>query len=448
MTRQLTVFLCSTYADLAEERDRVLDAVRRLQLQHDSMEFFGARAGLPIETCLAEVRRSDVLVVVVGHRYGSLVPDLGISFSEAEYREGQRLGKPCLVYLRDENAPVLPKDFERDPEKLRLLDRWKDTLSTRHTIAKFSNAQELAVQVTADLGRTIQALEETERSRSEDVTQPANAIAAEIQSLIADAVQKGVPHHSLLSSFRRVVADLLAASGERKPLVFLSHSHTDKPVVRQVAEGLRNHGIDVWIDEAELSLGDSLVHSIERGLDSADFVAFFLSRASVKSQWARQELNVAISRQVSGDRGAVVLPVLLDDAEIPALLRDVMYLDMRTGDVQAGVTRLVAAIRLHQLERLRTFDTRADRYFNPPSDVPKLGRRLKKGAFGDLLAQLQDKEALFGLYTNQAGALVATHLHSKERMDEMETRYAPAGGYYALDVDEANRGLDYIIPVA
>src|SRR5438477_3172182 len=124
MPRPLTVFLCSTYADLAEERERVLDAVRRLQLQHDSMEFFGARANLPIETCLAEVRRSDVLVVVVGHRYGSLVPELGVSFSEAEYREGQRLGKPCLVYLRDENAPVLPKYFERDPDKLRLLDRW------------------------------------------------------------------------------------------------------------------------------------------------------------------------------------------------------------------------------------------------------------------------------------------------------------------------------------
>lgn len=448
MTRQLTVFLCSTYTDLAEERDRVLDAVRRLQLQHDSMEFFGARTGLPIETCLAEVRRSDVLVVVVGHRYGSLVPDLGISFSEAEYREGQRLGKPCLVYLRDENAPVLPRDFERDPEKLRLLDTWKDSLLTRHTIAKFSSAQDLAVQVAADLGRTIQALEEAEVGRPETFTQPANAVASEILALIADAVKKGVPHHSLLSSFRRVVADLLAASGERKTLVFLSHSHADKPVVRQVAEGLRSHGIDVWIDEAELSVGDSLIYRLERGLDSADFVAFFLSKASLKSQWTRQELNVAISRQVSGDRGAVVLPVLLDDAEIPALLRDVMYLDMRTGGVQAGVAKLVAAIRRHELERLHAFDTRPNRYFNPPLNVRKLGRRLKAGAFGDLLAQLQDKEALFGLYTNQAGALVATHLHSTERMDEMEARYAPSDGYYALDVDEANRGLNIKIPDA
>src|SRR5215213_1159029 len=101
MTTSLTVFVCSTFSDLSAEREAVLDAIRRLQLQHDSMEFFGARAEQPIETCLEEVRRSDVIVVIVGHRYGSIAPDLGISYSEAEYSEGYRLGKPCLIYIRD-----------------------------------------------------------------------------------------------------------------------------------------------------------------------------------------------------------------------------------------------------------------------------------------------------------------------------------------------------------
>jgi hypothetical protein len=123
MTASFTVFVCSTFSDLGQEREGVLDSIRRLKLQHDSMEFFGAHAEQPIETCLQEVRASDVLVVIVGHRYGSIVPDLGISYSEAEYAEGFRLKKPCLVYMRDENVPVLPKHVERDPEKLKLLER-------------------------------------------------------------------------------------------------------------------------------------------------------------------------------------------------------------------------------------------------------------------------------------------------------------------------------------
>jgi hypothetical protein len=75
-TASFTVFVCSTFSDLSQEREGVLDAIRRLKLQHDSMEFFGARAEQPIETCLQEVRASEVLVVIVGHRYGTIVPGL------------------------------------------------------------------------------------------------------------------------------------------------------------------------------------------------------------------------------------------------------------------------------------------------------------------------------------------------------------------------------------
>jgi hypothetical protein len=298
MKQTLTVFLCSTYADLTEERAAVLDAVRRLQLQHDSMEFFGARADLPIETCLSEVRQSDVLVVVGGHRYGNLVADLGISFSEAEYREGQRLGKPCLVYLRDENALISYRNVERDPEKMRLLEQWKELLSARHTVAKFTDAQSLAVQVAADPSRTVQALREAELARSKEATSAADTDLVGLRTLIANAVDKGIPDHLVVSAIRRAVADLLVASGDRKPLVFLSHAHADKPIVRQVADALTKHGIDVWFDEAQLAIGDSLVARIEHGLDSADFVVFFLSRASVSSSFVRQEMNVAIAAAI------------------------------------------------------------------------------------------------------------------------------------------------------
>src|SRR5580693_1532549 len=106
MPAKVSVFLCSTYSDLVEERQGVLEAIRQVQLQHESMEYFGARPDQPMETCLAEVARSNVLVVIIGYRYGSLVPGKQISFSEAEYQEGRRLGKPCLVYMRDDVVPI------------------------------------------------------------------------------------------------------------------------------------------------------------------------------------------------------------------------------------------------------------------------------------------------------------------------------------------------------
>lgn len=192
MNSPLRVFLCSTVLDLSDERERVLDAIRRLQFQHHSMEFFGARTDQPIESCFAEVRESDVLVVIVGLRYGNLVPGLRISFSEAEYQEGHRLGKPCLVYIRDENVPILPKHIERDPQKMVLLDNWKRTLCERHTVAAFQDGERLSVQVTADLSRVARALEDREKS--------SRAAARDVE--VSEAIKSTEPVRQTMAALR------------------------------------------------------------------------------------------------------------------------------------------------------------------------------------------------------------------------------------------------------
>jgi len=348
MSRSLTAFLCSTYADLSVEREHVLDAIRRLQLRHDSMEFFGARPERSIETCLAQVRLSDVLVVIVGHRYGSIVPELGISYSEAEYREGYQFGKPCLVYIRDENVPVLPKHVERNPENLRLLEAWKTVLAARHTVATFSTAGQLAVQVAADLGRIAQALEQAPPRNQVDLDR--ESIVEELRTLLQEVSEKGLSQRVVLSTWRRAVADLLAGEG-RQPTVFLSYSHDDSQVVQSIANGLRQSGIAILLDKPDSKYDTSVTSRIEEGLDTADFVAFFLSKAAMGSRWVQQEMNVAISRQVSGNRSATLLPILLDDAEIPALLKDIAYIDLRDGEISEGVARLVSSIERYLSEK-------------------------------------------------------------------------------------------------
>ncbi|HEY1329268.1 MAG TPA: TIR domain-containing protein [Casimicrobiaceae bacterium] len=343
MAASLTIFVCSTFGDLSQEREGVLDAVRRLKLKHDSMEFFGARATQPLETCLQEVRASDVLVVIVGHRYGSIVPELGISYTEAEYSEAFRLKKPCLIYMRDDNVPILPKHMERDPEGLRLLEKWKGTLQSRHTVAPFQDASRLAVQVAADLARTLQDLEEVAKARASAITDSGTTLLAEVATVITDALNQGVPEASVLSSIRSSVSALLSARQKREPTVFLSHAHADADFVRQVAAGLQAAGIQVWFDTL-LQAGTNSMQEIERELSAADFVAFFISPNSVGSGWQKQELAVALHRQLSGEGGAVILPVMLKDADVPPLLRQYQWIDVRDSNVERGVSKLLEAI--------------------------------------------------------------------------------------------------------
>jgi hypothetical protein len=152
----MNVFLCSTFADLKAEREAVIAVVQRLQHQYQAMEFFGARPGRPIDTCLDEVRSSAVVVVVLGFLYGSLSPGLDISYTEAEYQESYRLAKKCLVYMRDEDALVPARYHEKDPLKLERFLKFKKTLSDRHTFVPFGDAADLARKVESDLAREAQ----------------------------------------------------------------------------------------------------------------------------------------------------------------------------------------------------------------------------------------------------------------------------------------------------
>ena len=53
--------------------------------------------------------------------------------------------------------------------------------------------------------------------------------------------------------------------------IFLSHSHVDKPFVRRLASDLIDSGVKVWLDEAEILIGDSLIEKIGTGDRSYSF---------------------------------------------------------------------------------------------------------------------------------------------------------------------------------
>lgn len=96
-----------------------------------------------------------------------------------------------------------------------------------------------------------------------------------------------------------------------------------------MAERLRSNGIKVWLDEAEINIGDSLTEKIGQAIDKTDYFGVVLSHNSVNSEWVQKELQVAMQKEFS-NRKVVVLPLLIETVEIPPFLRDKMYADFTT----------------------------------------------------------------------------------------------------------------------
>lgn len=108
--------------------------------------------------------------------------------------------------------------------------------------------------------------------------------------------------------------------------IFLSHTSTDKPFVRKFAADLRNNGHTVWIDEAEINIGDSLIAKIREGLDSVDYIAAVLSQASIQSEWVKKELEIASNKEIKEKR-VIVLPLIIESVEMPGFLEGKLYGD-------------------------------------------------------------------------------------------------------------------------
>jgi len=111
--------------------------------------------------------------------------------------------------------------------------------------------------------------------------------------------------------------------------IFLSHSHEDKVFARRLARDLSVHWLEVWLDEAEIRVGDSLLRKIAAAIDHVDYVVAIISDTSVKSKWVQLELDIAMNREIA-ERRVFVLPVLCTKAQVPSFLRGKLYADFTT----------------------------------------------------------------------------------------------------------------------
>lgn len=123
---------------------------------------------------------------------------------------------------------------------------------------------------------------------------------------------------------------------------FISYSQQNLAFVESLATRLVAENIPVWLDRWELKVGDSLLTHIQKAITNADFLCVVLSKASVESEWCKTELNAAMTRELS-EKKVVVLPIYMEDCEIPLFLRDKLYADFR-NNFDIGFTGLVAAL--------------------------------------------------------------------------------------------------------
>ncbi|MEU4403524.1 tetratricopeptide repeat protein [Streptosporangium sp. NPDC023963] len=124
---------------------------------------------------------------------------------------------------------------------------------------------------------------------------------------------------------------------------YISHAPRDAEWVRWLADRLRAEGLEVTYGEVLRSPGAIVVEVIEKAIRDASHGILVLSRASLTDPWVRQAYATLTRRSVEG--GQRLIPVLIEDVELPEFAADRFHVDFSPVDGHDHDRRLDELVR-------------------------------------------------------------------------------------------------------
>jgi tetratricopeptide (TPR) repeat protein len=178
----LGIMVSSTFTDLKEHRQKVIEAIHAHGYRANVMEYSGAQAGLDvIDSSLKMVRDSAAYVGVISRKYGQTPyhpqrnPDR-LSITELEFNEALKFDRPILLFLMGEKHSLTEADIELDSKKRKKLEVFRErakrmdkSSEVQRVYATFESLEEFATAVATAVGRLSQYLAQKSGGTAEGV---------------------------------------------------------------------------------------------------------------------------------------------------------------------------------------------------------------------------------------------------------------------------------------
>jgi acylphosphatase len=176
--KRLQVFVSSTFTDLIQERQAAVEAILSAGHIPAGMELFAAGDESQMEVIRQWIDESDVYLLILGGRYGSVEPKTGKSYTQLEYEYALSRPKPLFACVITDTAledrtklngrsvlelenPQKLKEF-RSEVLTRMVKFWSDhkdiKIAVGETLSYFARRDELVGWVRANQDGNIPAI--------------------------------------------------------------------------------------------------------------------------------------------------------------------------------------------------------------------------------------------------------------------------------------------------
>lgn len=147
------IFVSSTFQDLEDERQAILNAILKLNQFPAGMEIFPATNDTAWELIKKVIEDSDYYVLVIGGRYGSM-DESGISYTEKEYDFAVSQNIPVLAFLHSDPSSISVGKSETDSKIRKKLQAFKTKVRIHHCNF-WKTTEELKEMVITSLSQSI-----------------------------------------------------------------------------------------------------------------------------------------------------------------------------------------------------------------------------------------------------------------------------------------------------
>ncbi|QQE11523.1 TIR domain-containing protein [Planctomycetota bacterium] len=93
--------------------------------------------------------------------------------------------------------------------------------------------------------------------------------------------------------------------------LFIIHASEDKnEIATPLHEHLTKIGLNVFIDEKYIKIGDSFIEKINHALGQSKHIIAILSSHSVEKSWPKHELQAVLARHIASDGNGKIIPIM------------------------------------------------------------------------------------------------------------------------------------------
>ncbi len=125
------------------------------------------------------------------------------------------------------------------------------------------------------------------------------------------------------------------------PKVFISYAWKNQAVAKRLQSDLQRDGVEVFVDYQQMLPGQSLPKRISDALKWCNTLVLLWSAGSEQSYWVTLEWENAIALRKQ------IIPCLLDNTELPAVLTRTLFLDF--SNYESGYAELCRTLGVRPL---------------------------------------------------------------------------------------------------